>query len=68
MESNRDINTLLAEIEKVAAIEKCRTCQCLADTLQEFGAVLEEQEVSAETKERLARIVQRAEVTHNCLS
>ncbi len=67
MEKKKDINDLIGEIEKIAGIEKCRTCQCLADTLQEFGEVLKKQEVSAETKERLARIAERAKVTHNCL-
>ncbi len=67
MESKKDINTLIAEIEKVADIEKCRTCRCLADTLHEFGEVLKKQAVSAEAKERLARIVELAKVTHDCL-
>ncbi len=67
MEKKKDINSLIEEIEKIADIEKCRTCQCLADTLQEFGEVLKKQEISAETKERLARIADRAKVTHNCL-
>ncbi len=67
MEKKKDINDLISETEKIADIEKCRTCQCLADTLQEFGEVLKKQEVSAEAKERLARVIERAKVTHNCL-
>ncbi len=67
MEKKKDINDLLGEIEKIVDIEKCCTCQCLADTLQEFGEVLKKQDVSAEIKDRLARIVQRAKVSHNCL-
>ncbi len=67
MEMKKDITSLIEEIEKVVDIEKCRTCQCLADTLHEFEEVLEKNEVSAETKERLARIAARAVVTHNCL-
>ncbi len=67
MEMKKDITSLIEEIKNVVDIEKCRTCQCLADTLQELGAVLEKKEISAETKQRLARIAARAVVTHNCL-
>ncbi len=67
MEKVRDIASIVEVLEKVANIEKCLTCQCLVDTLQEFGDVLKMQDVSADVKERLARIVARAKVTHNCL-
>ncbi len=67
MEKKKDINDLIGETEKIVDIEKCRTCQCLADTLQEFGEVLKKQAVSAEAKERLARSAERAKVTHGCL-
>ncbi len=67
MEKVEDIASLIGELEKIADIEKCLTCQCLADTLQEFGEVLKKQEVSDDLKQRLARIVERAKVTHNCL-
>lgn len=67
MEREKDINALLGEIEKIAEVEKCLTCQCFADTLQEFDAVLKKQTVSDDIRDRLARVIERAKVTHNCL-
>ncbi len=67
MEKVKDIASLIEELEKIADVEKCLTCQCLADTLQEFGEVLKKQEAGDELKQRFARIVERAKVTHNCL-
>lgn len=67
MEKTKDISSLIDDLEKIANIEKCLTCQCLADTLQEFGEVLKTQDVSDELKQRLARILARAKVAHNCL-
>ncbi len=67
MEKVKDIASLIEELEKIVDIEKCLTCQCLADTFQEFGEVLKKQEASEELKQRFARIVELAKVTHNCL-
>ena len=67
MEGKIDIAGLLGEIEKIADIEKCLTCQCLADTLQEFEEIVKKQPVGQEVNERLARIIEKAKVTHNCL-
>ncbi len=67
MEKTKDITGLIDDLEEIANIEKCLTCQCLADTLQEFGEVLKKQEASDELKQRFYRIVEQAKVTHNCL-
>jgi tetrahydromethanopterin S-methyltransferase subunit A len=67
MKKKNDINNLLAEIEKIAEVEKCLTCQCLADTLREFDAVLKKQTVTDDIRDRFARVLERAKVTHNCL-
>lgn len=63
----KDSKELLNEAEKIAEIEKCRTCQCLYDTLREFQGVLKNQERADEIRERLAKIMERTAVTHGCL-
>ncbi len=67
MEKVKNITNLIEELERISNVEKCLTCQCLADTLQEFGEVLKKQEVGDDVKERFERIAARAKVTHNCL-
>lgn len=67
METTKDIDKLVGDTEKIAGFEKCLTCQCLADTLHEFDAVLKKRTVPEDIKSRLAKVIERAKVTHNCL-
>lgn len=53
-------------MEKISGIEKCLTCQCFYDALLEFKAVFRK-EKDAKMEERLARIIEKAAVTHGCL-
>jgi len=60
------ISELINEMEKISGIEKCLTCQCFYDALLEFKEVLR-REKDAKMEERLARIIEKAAVTHGCL-
>ena len=60
MKNKNDINSLIEDVENIANIEKCLTCQCFVDTLHEFEEVLKRQAVGHNIKERVARIRERA--------
>lgn len=66
MDKMEKMTELINEMEKISGIEKCLTCQCFYDALLEFKEVLR-RERDAKTVERLARIIERATVTHGCL-
>lgn len=67
MEKAKKLTDLIADLEKMAALETCLTCQCFTDTLMEFKDVLAKGQGSQEAKERLEGIIRQATVTHNCL-
>ena len=62
-----DIERLANDAEKMAGIEKCRTCQCFHDMLLEFKELLKKREEGRELEVQLEGIKRKAEVTHNCL-
>jgi tetrahydromethanopterin S-methyltransferase subunit A len=62
-----DIDKLANDAQKVAGIEKCRTCQCFHDMLLEFKELLKKRAGSRDFEVRLEGIMKIAEVTHNCL-
>lgn len=67
VQNMKHLEDLLKETEKIAEIEKCRTCQCLYDALCEFKEVLRDQEGAGDIRERLAMVLAKAMVTHGCL-
>lgn len=67
MEKTNNLDELLKEIEKISEIEKCQTCQCFYDTLLEFREVLNKGKNNKEMMRRLSGIIEKSEVTHNCL-
>lgn len=67
MEKNKKIGELIGEAEKIAEIEKCRTCQCFYDMLLEFREVLKKEKPAGEIATRLGKIIRQSEVAHNCL-
>ncbi len=67
MEETCNLDELLTELEKISATEKCRTCQCFHDTLLEFKEVLNRGKDNEEMKQRLSGIIEKSEVTHDCL-
>lgn len=67
MEIMKDMKELITDTERISQIEKCRTCQCFYDMLLEFKDVLKKEKAGGEVAARLAEIVRKAEVAHNCL-
>ena len=67
METKKDLNELISEAENISQIEKCRTCQCFYNMLLEFRGVLERGGAGGDTARRLEEVVNKSEVTHNCL-
>ncbi len=67
MEEADNLNEHLDNIEKISEIEKCRTCQCFYDTLLEFREVLNRGKGTNDMKQRLSGIIEKSEVSHNCL-
>lgn len=67
MEKTKDINSLIGEIEKIANVEKCLACRCFRDTLLEFEEVVKQEKADDDVRARLARILEQAKVTHDCL-
>jgi tetrahydromethanopterin S-methyltransferase subunit A len=62
-----DIEKLANEAEKMAGIEKCRTCQCFREMLLEFKEFLKKRGGSRDLQVQLEGVMKKAEVTHNCL-
>jgi tetrahydromethanopterin S-methyltransferase subunit A len=56
---------ILGELERLAAIRKCRTCRCLADVVAEFGKTRAGDDSALQA--RLAGLTGRIRVTHECL-
>lgn len=67
MEETKSIKILINEAEKIAQIEKCRTCQCFYDMLLEFREVLKKDKPGGEITARLEEIIKQSAVAHNCL-
>ncbi len=69
MKRTCNLDELLTELENISATEKCRTCQCFYDTLLEFREVMDKgkDKDNEQMKQRLSGIIEKSEVTHNCL-
>jgi tetrahydromethanopterin S-methyltransferase subunit A len=62
-----DIEKLAEQAEKLAEIEKCRTCQCFHDMLFAFKELVRKEKVGQELETRLEEITRKSGLTHNCL-
>ena len=61
------LSGLLDELESISREDRCRTCRCFQDTLQEFCLAAAKLSLFPPARERIAGLTAHADTLHDCL-